>query len=350
MIHNTNRSDRRPDMNHHLRRLAACALLAFGLQAAFAQTLIVDTAAVEQAVQRGAVIWDARDADDYAEGHIPGAVNFGAAGDLFRDSNREDPPSAAVAAQLFGHAGIDFLKREVIVYAGKGDPYAYFAARMLEYYGGQHGKVYHGGIDEWKAVGKTLSTTATKLPPVALSLTTERNGTLWTNEVIERVRGGGVQIVDARTPKEFSGEDIRAIRGGHITGAVSIPFEANWRDPATSSKLAAKQVQNKDGMALKSTDQLKSLYAKLDPTKETVVYCQSGVRASETAVVLRDLGFSRVKVYEPSWLGYAGVLSAPADDEVFVNVGALNGKISSLQNRLRTLEADLAKLQPRAAR
>ena len=332
-------------MNFRLVRFAAGALLVLGIQPSFAQSLIVDTAAVEQALQRGAIVWDARDADDYAEGHIAGAVNFGAAGDLFRDPNREDPPSAAVAAQLFGNAGIDILNREVIVYGGKGDPYAYFAARMSEYYGGKHAKVYHGGIDDWKAAGKPVSTTATRLPPLTLSLSDERAGTLWTPDVIERVRAGGAQIVDARTPKEFSGEDIRAIRGGHIVGAVNIPYESNWVDPGTAGKLASKQVKTKDGMALKPAEQLKTLYAKLDPAKETVVYCQSGVRASEAAVVLRDLGFKNVKVYEPSWLGYAGVLSAPAADEVFVNVGALNGKISSLQGRVRSLESDIAKLQ-----
>ncbi len=332
-------------MTSKLLPLVAGALLALGLHSVYAQSLIVDTAAVDAALKRGAVVWDARDADDYAAGHIAGAVNFGAAGDLFRDPNREDPPSAAVAAQLFGNAGIDFLNKEVIVYGGKGDPFAYYAARMLEYYGGKHGKVYHGGIEDWKAAAKPMSTQPTTLPPVKLTLNAERVGTLWTNEVVDRVRGGGAQIVDVRTPKEFSGEDIRAIRGGHIQGAMSIPYETNWVDAATPAKLAAKQVANKDGMSLKPVDQLKAMYAKLDPGKETVVYCQSGVRASETATVLRDLGFSNVKVYEPSWLGYAGVLSAPAADEVFVNVGALNGRIGSLQSRVKSLESDLAKLQ-----
>jgi thiosulfate/3-mercaptopyruvate sulfurtransferase len=311
--------------------------------------LIVDTTAVEQAQRSGAIVWDARSAKDYGDGHIPGAVNFGAAADLFRDPNREDPPSASVAAQLFGNAGIDFTKREVIVYTTKGDPFAYYAARMLEYYGGRHGKVFHGGIEDWKAAGLPLVTEPTKLPPVTLKLDTERAGTIWTAEVIERVRTGNAQILDARTVKEFSGEDVRAIRGGHIPGAINIPYEANWKDPATPAKLAAKQVTNKDGMALKSRDELKALYGKLDPTKETVVYCQSGVRASETATVLRELGFSKVRLYDPSWLGYAGVLSAPAGDEVFVNVGALNGQIGALQQRVRTLEGELAKLQPKAA-
>ncbi len=337
-------------MNARLLRTTAAAVALLAPLLARADALIVDAAAVEAALKRGAIVWDARDADDYAAGHIAGAVNFGAAGDLFRDANREDPPSAAVAAQLFGNAGVDFLNKEVIVYGGKGDPYAYFAARMTEYYGGRHAKVFHGGIDDWKGAGKPLSTQPTKLPPVKLTLSAERVGTLWTQEVVDRVRTGGVQIVDARTPKEFSGEDIRAIRGGHIAGAVSIPYEANWVDPATASKLAMRQVMNKDGMSLKPAEQLRSLYAKLDPAKETVVYCQSGVRASETAAVLRDLGFSNVKVYEPSWLGYAGVLSAPAEGEVFVNVGALNGRMASMQRRLDALEAELAKARPAAGR
>ncbi len=332
-------------MKWNWKPLLAGALLALGWQAGFAQSLILDTAGVEAAIKRSAVVWDARDADDYAEGHIPGAVNFGYAGDLFRDPNREDPPSAAVAAQLFGAAGIDVLKREVVVYSTKADPFAYYAARMLEYYGGKHGKVYHGGVEDWKAAGKALTKEATRLPPVTLTLSDERAGTLWTKDVVERVRAGGAQIIDVRTPKEFSGDDIRAIRGGHVAGAMNIPYEANWVDAATPAKLAAKKVSNKDGMSLKPAADLKALYAKLDPAKETVVYCQSAVRASETATVLRELGFGNVKVYEPSWLGYAGVLSAPAENEVYVNVGALNGRIASLQGRVKSLEADLEKMQ-----
>ncbi|MFO1220692.1 MAG: rhodanese-like domain-containing protein [Burkholderiaceae bacterium] len=311
--------------------------------------LIVDTAWVERALQRGAVLWDARSPREYAEGHIAGAVNFGAAGDLFRDPNREDPPSAAVAAQLFGQAGIDILRQEVVVYAQRGDPMAYFAARMTEYYGGRHAKVYHGGLDDWRAAGKAVTPEPTKRPPVQLALRDERVGTLWTHEVVDRVRAGGAQILDTRTPREFSGDDIRAIRGGHVSGAVNVPYEANWVDPQAAVKLAARQVATRDGMTLKPEAELKALYAGLDPKKETVVYCQSGVRASETAAVLRDLGFANVKVYEPSWLGYAGVLSAPADNEVFVNVGALNGQISALQGRLRALEDELAKQRTQPA-
>ena len=307
--------------------------------------LVVDTSYVEKAAQRGAILWDAREPSEYARAHLPGAVNFGNAADVFRDANREDPPSAAVASRLFGNAGMDILNKEVIVYTRNGDAFAYYAARMIEYYGGKHAKVYHGGIDDWSAAGKPLEKVESRLPPVKLALTAEGQGALGNKELIERVRNGNSQILDTRTAKEFTGEDIRAIRGGHVPGAINIPYEENWRDPAAAGKLAAKQVSTRDGMSLKPRDELAKLYAKLDPEKETVIYCQSGVRASETAAVLRDLGFRNVKVHEPSWLGYAGVLSAPAEDEVFVNVGTLNARIGSLQGRVADLEGELAKMR-----
>lgn len=168
---------------------------------------------------------------------------------------------------------------------------------------------------------------------------------LWNKEMLERVRTGNAQIVDARTPKEFDGEDVRAVRGGHIPGAVSIPFEQNGQDPQTATKLARGQAKTRDGMALKDESALRALYAKRDPDKETVVYSQSGVRASETASVLRKLGFRDVKVYEPWWLDYAGMITARAENEVFVNVGALNGKIATLEGQVQELEEELAKLK-----
>jgi len=332
-------------MRHVWKFLGLALWLAAGW--ASAQGLIVDTAYVEKAMKNGALVWDARAESDYLLGHIPGAVNIGDAADVFRDANREDPPSAAAAATIFGAAGMDILGREVIVYTRKGDPFAYYAARMPEYYGGKHAKVYHGGLDDWQAAGRPVETAAVKLAPVTVTLAlTEGKGSVGNKELLERVKAGGTQILDTRTSKEYAGEDIRAVRGGHVPGAMSIPYEQNWQDPAAVGKLSAKQVSNRDGMALKSPEQLKTLYAKLDPSKETIVYCQSGVRASETAAVLRDLGFKDVKVHEPSWLGYAGNLSAPAEDEVFVNVGALASRIAALQMQVRVLQVELAKLKP----
>lgn len=308
---------------------------------------IVDAAYVHAALARGAIVWDVRDAASYKGGHIPGAViagELGVAG--LRDPNREDWLPAAQVQGVLGRAGIDPLRREVVVYSRLGDPNAYHALAGLRYFGATSAKVFHGGLDAWQAAGLPVTKEPSLLQPVALALTPAPAGdVLWTPAMIERVKARGTQIVDARTRKEFAGEDVRAIRGGHIPGAVNLPFEDNWLDPQAGAKLAARQVSTRAGMSLKPKDELHKLYAALDREREVVVYCQSGVRASVTAAVLRELGFKDVKLYEPSWLGYAGTLAAPAEREVFVNVGALSGQLAALQGRVVELESELARVK-----
>lgn len=170
--------------------------------------------------------------------------------------------------------------------------------------------------------------------------------TVTTKEVLAAANRPGVQFGDTRTAKEFRGEDIRAIRGGHILGAINIPFEANWIDPEARNKMRRGLVKDTAGFALKPGDELRKLYAALDPDKETIVYCQSGNRAAETAAVLADLGFKNIKVYDSSWLGYASVLTAPAGDETWLNVGALHATVQALESRVEELESKLAQRRP----
>ena len=68
------------------------------------------------------------------------------------------------------------------------------------------------------------------------------------------------------------------------------------------------------------------------------------MRASETATVLETLGFTKVKVYDSSWLGYAARLDAPANRETFFNVGAMNGRIASMQRKIDELEKMIGEL------
>ena len=330
-------------MKHRILHFVAGAmslLLAGGL---FAQE-IVDTAYVAEAAKRGAIVWDVRDADAYKAGHIPGAVNIGNAGDVLRDPNTEDFVATERIEKLLNDGGID-LGKEVIVYSRKGDPYAYWGLTAVRYFGGRKGRVYHGGLDDWSAAGQPVSKEATKLAPVSQKLVVVPGEMVFTKDVVAKLKDPNVQFVDARTPKEYSGEDIRSLRGGHLPGAKSIPYEQNWVDPATGAKLASKQVRTRDGMALKTQADLKALYAGLDPNKETVVYCQSGVRASETATVLRDLGFTKVQVFEESWLGYGNTLDAPVEGVKFVNVGALKSQIRSLESAVEELQAQVAAMQ-----
>jgi thiosulfate/3-mercaptopyruvate sulfurtransferase len=328
------------------RLMLVPTLLLWAQSAIAASPIVVDGGYVAGAMKRNAIIWDVRAPSAYAEGHLAGAVSIGDAPKVLRDDNTEDFIATERIAKILGAAGLD-PDREIIVYGSRGTWHPYFGLYTVQYFGGRNVHIYHDGIEDWAAAGQPISREPARLAPVALTLKINPDAAVTTKEMVARLNNPGVQIVDARTPQEFAGEDIRAIRGGHIPGAINIPYEQNWVDPETPGKLARKQVANNAGMSLKPTADLKRLYSQLDPKKETIVYCQSGARASETAGVLQQLGFTNVKVYDSAWLGYGNTLDAPAENVTFFNVGLLNARISTLQERINQLERELAKVKPR---
>ena len=324
-----------------MKRLFSISLLLISsLAIAQKNDAIIQTAQVQEALARGAIIWDVRDEKSYLEGHIPGAINIGDAGNTLRDANKEDYIATAKIQAIFNQAGLD-VNRDIVVYGSRGNPYAYFGLYTINYFGGKQAQIYHDGIDAWKSAGLPLQKDRATLPAVSVVLVPQPQLVVSNEEMLKLAQSRSVQIIDARTPDEFSGKDVRAIRGGHIPNAINIPFEENWQDPATSIKLSKKQVSDNSGMTLKSQADLKKLYSSLDPNQETVVYCQSGVRASETATVLKNLGFKKVKVYDSSWLGWGNNLKAQVSDETFLNVGALNAKMAAMQNKINQLEEAL---------
>ena len=331
-----------------------CCIAAFALLTIFCVPLvpawanaIVDTAFVAEALKRGAIVWDVRDAAAYQRGHIGGAVNVGDALRVLRNPTTEDFIETERVEAILGRGGID-PAREIVVYSTRGHVGAYFAHFTIRYFGGQNVSVYHDGIDGWMDDKRPLETDATRLPPVTLKLVPNSAVAVSTAETLARLRDKNVQILDVRTRDEFAGLDVRAIRGGHIPGALNIPYEENWVEPDTAGKLSRREVANNRGMSLKSDADLRNLYSQLDPNKETIVYCQSGVRAAETATVLGKLGFRNVKVYDSAWLGYAAKLDAPAENEVFLNVGALQAQLTAMQAKIDALEKALAAMRASA--
>ncbi len=329
------------------KRWFVVALLCTLLSGAWAQQpTIVDTEFVKKAIERGALLWDTRDETTYARGHIPGAVNIGDPNAELRDATREDYLPLAQLEKILGAAGLD-PQREIVAYGVRGATASYFAQLTLRYFGATRAYVYHDGIDAWRATGAPLATQAAPRKAVTLTLKPQAGVTASTEDVAASVRNRSAQLVDVRTVREFAGEDIRALRGGHIPGSLNVPYEQNWQDPQALSKLQRGQTRDSAGMTLKPADDLRKLYGGLDPQKETIVYCQSGVRAAETATVLRDLGFRDVKVYDASWLAWGGNAALPATNETFFNVGALNTRLTRMQSRLEELEAALEQLRKR---
>ncbi len=104
-------------------------LLSLAATGAMAQT-IVDLDFVKQAIARGALLWDARDEEAFAKGHISGAVNVGDPTLSLRNSLTEDYLPTADLEKVLGTAGLD-PTREIIVYGDRGLPSTYFAQLTL---------------------------------------------------------------------------------------------------------------------------------------------------------------------------------------------------------------------------
>src|SRR5712691_12799824 len=161
-----------------------------------AGSVIVDTAYVADALKRQAIVWDTRAAAAYKQGHIPGAVNVDDVGVVLRDENSEDYLATHEIEKLLGAGGID-PSREAIVYGLKANPYVYFALVTLQYFNATNARVYHGGIDEWKAAGNPVTAEPTRLPAVALKLTARPDLLVETRDVVKKLGNPKVQIVDA---------------------------------------------------------------------------------------------------------------------------------------------------------
>jgi len=80
---------------------------------------IVDAAFVAEALKRGAIVWDVRDAAAYQRGHIAGAVNVGDALRVLRNVTTEDFIEIARIEAILGGGGID-PAREIVVYSTRG--------------------------------------------------------------------------------------------------------------------------------------------------------------------------------------------------------------------------------------
>ena len=227
----------------------------------------------------------------YLAGHVPGAVHC----DWSRDLSAEPPPSGhprymllgakefAAAMSRLGISNDTF----VIGYDAEG---GHHAARLwvgLRRYGHDKMAVMEGGIQKWQAEGRPLEKGETTGKP-AVFVPHPRDGVLASKEeVVAAVRKGDPWLLDVRRETEFTGEEKRAARGGHIPGAVHVL----WKDAL------------KDDWTLKDADELEEMYANAGFGAETstVTYCQAGVRAAFTHLVLTALGHDDVRTYDGSW-------------------------------------------------
>ena len=239
----------------------------------------------------------------YQQGHIENAITFHWRDDL-QDGLIRDLISKEKFEALLSKSGIS-NDSTVILYGGNNNWFATYAFWYFKVYGHQDVRLLDGGRKRWELDSRALVTevptrTATRY------VAKERDNSIraYRDEVIAAI--GTLNIVDVRSPAEFSGElaapaHLPQEQGqikGHIPTAKNIPW----------SKAA-----NEDG-TFKSDTELKELYvsAGVDLTKDTIAYCRIGERSAFSWFVLHELlGVANVKNYDGSWTEYGSLVGVP---------------------------------------
>ena len=230
---------------------------------------------------------DVRPAEEFARGHIPGAVHF----DLFGLSLVDTSDAPLKAFMYMIHHVLELRgvseSTEVVFYEDNSGMRAARGLWFLEFFGHQNVRILDGGIQAWKAAGLAVTTEAAS-PKTAIFKTSERREVLATvDDVLHSLDNKEISILDTRSKGEYLGTHVRAARGGAIPGAIHI----EWTD-------------NLDARGkFKSDAELTAMYSRagITPDKEVISYCQGGYRAAHSYVALRLIGFPKVRNYIGSW-------------------------------------------------
>lgn len=245
---------------------------------------------------------------NYELGHIPGAVLFDWKNDI-NDPITRNVLSKESCQNLLQNAGIN-NDTTLLLYGDFNNWFAAFAFWVLKYYGYKDIRLINGGRKKWLQEDRALTKDVPNYSKGNFAANEpDSNIRVFLDEVKRAVSAPELKMVDVRSPKEFTGEILappeypteHAQRGGHIPGAVNIPW--------------AQAVNDSDG-TFKSTDELKQLYESkgITPDKEIIAYCRIGERSSHTWFVLKYLlGYPKVKNYDGSWTEWGNMIANPIE-------------------------------------
>jgi thiosulfate/3-mercaptopyruvate sulfurtransferase len=181
------------------------------------------------------------DTSAYEEGHIPGAVGWNWQKDLC-DMTRRDIVSKEAFEELCSRSGIS-NDTIVVLYGDNNNWFAAWAFWQFRIYGHDEDKLklLNGGRKKWIEEGLPLTKEVPQYPRTNYKAKDpDFSIRAFFDEVVKVIQTGEAKLVDVRSPQEYVGELLAPpglpegvpVRGGHIPGAVNIPWsqdrERGW--------------------------------------------------------------------------------------------------------------------------
>jgi thiosulfate/3-mercaptopyruvate sulfurtransferase len=228
-------------------------------------------------------------ASDFASGHLPNARLITVA-DVSRSSSLPggDPPSAELMFEL---SDLDSLRGKleslgvtnssiIVIYGGidQALPSVTRVAFVIDYLGlGENIRLLNGGASAWVDAGYETSTTVevTAAASGQLRLAPNEQKFASADDVVSLARESGYTLIDARDSSFYDGNDESFGKGGHIPGAVNVPFN---------------RLVDSAGQFDQSRIEQEFRAAGVNPGDKLIVYCHVGMRATQVIFASRLLG------------------------------------------------------------
>jgi thiosulfate/3-mercaptopyruvate sulfurtransferase len=230
------------------------------------------------------LLLDPRRPMKYLQGHLKNAVNL----PVFRafDSDAKLLPDDRLQ-QWIGAAGLDDRTTPVIYDSYDGQNGA-MLTWLLEYFGRRDVHVLNVFFERWVAEGRDIF--YKPVTPVAKGFTARANPKLRVT-INDLCSEAGFKLIDFRSREEYTGQQDRDGKPGHIPKAVNIV----WRDlvGAHQEVLAPPE----------KTEQLLNT-AGIRRGDTIVGYCRSGLRAAVGYLALQQAGYD-IRLYDRSYAEWA---------------------------------------------
>ena len=220
----------------------------------------------------------------YKASHIPGAVPFDLNRDMYEMAmgGPRVKPFDAIAKTL-GERGIANASTIVLYDEGTG-PLAGTVYWLLKYLGHDDVRVLNGGWHAWQQAKAPTTRDVPQVQPVSYTANVDETQHSTAEWIQENSARADVVLLDTRMDSEYY--------MGHIPGAVNLSFDEAIDFPT---------------QGLKDESILRAQFENVgvSPDKEIVVYCGSGSRSAHTFLVLKSLGYPRVRNYKGSMMDWA---------------------------------------------
>src|SRR5690606_34905599 len=199
----------------------------------------------------------------------------------------------------------------VVFYGDKNNWWAAYAFWVFRLFGHDNAKLMDGGRQKWIDEERELTKDVPEFPRGSYTAKQRADYKIraFRDDVLAHLQQNQ-PLVDVRSPQEFRGELLHmpgspqegALRGGHIGGAVNVPWN---------------KAVNEDG-TFKSVEELRQIYEVeqgLSPDQNVIAYCRIGERSSHTWFVLTHLlGYPSVRNYDGSWTEWGNLVGVPIEN------------------------------------